>query len=270
MPEIEGALDPNTLTVFEVIGALVVLVIAGFVSRFTRRRIRTYLEQADGLAEGVPDVIGRVAGWSVLLIGVILALTVVGFDTSGLVLLIAVIALVAVFTGKELVENFAAGVLLQVRGPFRVGDRVATNDFTGTVEEINARTVVIETDDRRTVHIPNSDVLDKPIVNYTAHPVRRSEVRVGIDYAADVEDALGRLTDAAGSVPGVHTDPPPRAFLDEFGDSSVDLVVLVWHDDGDRRTVRSGVSLAVKRTLDESGIEIPFPQRVIHTDVTEG
>ena len=146
---------------------------------------------------------------------------------------------------------------------FQVGDRISAKGYTGTVQEINARAVVVETGDRRTVHVPNSEVLNDPIVNYTAKPVRRSEVDVGVAYDADMGIALRLIIEAAAGAEGVFSDPPPRAFIDEFGDSAVDLTVQFWHQDGERVVVRGRVAAAVKASLDGAGIEMPFPQRVV-------
>ena len=263
MPDLEGTLDAEGLTVWELVIAVAVVIIAGLVARVVRRRIRGYLEEASGLEEGMPDLLGRMAGWIIMFLGVLVALTVLGFDTGGIVLLVAVVAIVVVFAGKGIMENFAAGLVLQIRGPFVVGDRIESKGYTGVVQEINARSTVIETGDRRTVHIPNMDVLDDPIVNYTAKPIRRSEVAVGITYEADAADAMGLLVSTAARVEGVHAEPAPRAFIDEFADSSVNLIVQFWHDDGERIVVRGRVSEAVKTSLDAAGIEIPFPQRVV-------
>ena len=263
MPELEGTLDPNSLTLFELVLAAVILVVASFVARYLRRRVSGYLDRVSDLEEGMADLLGRVTGWSVLLLGVIVALTVLGFDTGGVVFLLALMGVVVIVAGKGIIENFAAGLLLQVRGPFQVGDRIDAKGYAGIAIEINARSVVIETGDRRTIHIPNKQVIDDPIVNYTTRPERRSEVGVGVDYDADVGAALTLVLEAAATVDGVHDDPPPRAFIEELADSSVDLSVQFWHDDGQRVVVRGRVAEAVKAALDEAGIDIPFPQRVV-------
>lgn len=261
--DLEQTLETTSLTWFEVVLAVVVIVVAVLAARFVRRRLRSYLQSQEGLQDYLPNLLARFAGWAVILIGVLVALSVLGVDMAPVVLLLVLVGGVLVFSGKGLLENFAAGLLLQIRGPFRVGDRVELEGFTGTVREINARAVVIVTEDSRYVHVPNSDVIDNPIANFTSVPERRSEVAVGIAYEADVARAKQLIVEAATGVEGVYPDPGPMAYIDEFGDSSVDLVVRFWHDDGDRIMARDGVADAVKKALDGSGIEIPFPQRVV-------
>lgn len=263
MPDLPEALDLSSVTVGSLVLAAVILIVAALVARWLRRRIRRQLEQQEGVSEYLPDLLGRVTGWTVMLVGVVFALTAIGLDMSGVVLLVALVGVVVVLAGKGILENFAAGVMLQIRGPFRIGDRVGTEDYAGTVREINARAVVIETGDRRTVHVPNVDVLDGPIVNYTEIPDRRSEIGVGVAYDTDMRAARALLVEAAAGVDGVYDDPPPRAFVDEFGDSAVDLIVHFWHEDGERFDVRGRVAERVKSALDGAGIDMPFPHTVV-------
>lgn len=261
--DVEETLNSVATTWFEVIAAIVVLILTGLVSRFVRRRLRSYLQSQEGLQDYLPNLLARFAGWGVILIGVLVALTVLGVDMAPVVLVLLLVVGVLSFSGKGLLENFAAGLMLQMRGPFRIGDRVEIKGFAGTVREVNARAVVIVTEDSRDVHVPNADVLNDPIANFTSVPDRRSEVAVGIAYEADVTRAKQLITEAATSIEGVYPDPAPMAYIHEFGDSSVDLVVRFWHDDGDRIEVWDRVAEAVKAALDGAGIEIPFPQRVV-------
>lgn len=261
--DLEQTLETASLTWFEVILAIVVLAVAGLAARWVRRRLRSYLQSQEGLQEYLPNLLARLAGWTVILVGVLVALSVLGVDMAPVVLLLLLAAGVLGISGKGLLENFGAGMMLQIRGPFRIGDRVDVKGFTGTVNEINARAVVVVTADQRHVHVPNADVLNAAIVNFSSMPERRSEVAVGIAYEADVARAKQLIAEAATGIEGVYQDPPPLAYIDEFGDSSVDLVVWFWHDDGARIVVRDRVAEAVKKALDEAGIAIPFPQRVV-------
>jgi small-conductance mechanosensitive channel len=261
--DLDQTLETASLTWTEVVLAVVILVLAGLVARWVRRGLRSYLQAQENLQAHLPNLLARLAGWGVMLVGVLVALAVLGVDMAPVVLLLLLVGGVLAFSGKGLLENFAAGLMLQIRGPFRIGDRVDVKGFTGTVKEINARAVVVVTGDHRYVHVPNSDVLNDPIVNYTSSPERRSDVGVGIAYEADVVRAKQLIVEAASTADGVYADPNPMAYIDEFGDSSVDIVVRFWHDDGERVAVRDNVAEAVKRALDTAGIDIPFPQSVV-------
>lgn len=258
-------LDLSSLELWEIIVAAVVVVLAGFVAGWARRRIRRLLGEYENLEENVPRLLGRVAGWAVMLLGALVALGILGFDIGFAVLAVLLVAGVFALTGRGILENFAAGMVLQIRAPFHVGDRIETSGFSGTVEKIDSHAVVIETDDHRTVHVPNKEVLSDPIVSYTNMPIRRSEVEVGISYKADISTTRAILVAAAEGVAGVRDDKSPRAFVNEFADSAVKITVQFWHDDGERIEVRNRVATAMKDALDSAGVEIPFPHRVVDT-----
>lgn len=266
LEDLEGTINAGQLTLFEVIAAIVIVIIFVFLARFARRRIRSYLSEQEQVEGYVPALVSRVAGWCVLIVGVILALAVLGVDMAPVVLVLLLIGGLLLMSGKGILENFAAGLILQTRGPFHVGDRIEARGYVGTVRAINARAVVVDTGDRRTVHVPNTEVLENPIVNYTEHPERRSDLEVGVAYDTDLTEARRLLVDAAKSVDGVHRDPPPRAYIDAFGDSAVNLVVQFWHADGRRVAVRDRVAAAAKNALDEARIDMPFPQRVVQLE----
>ncbi len=264
---VTAATESGSLTVGTLVLALIVLVVSWAVAGWLRRKLRKYLEGHEGLNKEIPTTLSRAAGWVVKSIGILVALNIVGFDTNPVILILLIVAGGIALTGKGILENLAAGVILQMRGPFRVGDRIEAKGYTGKVQTINSRSVVIVTGDRRTVHVPNVDFLSDPIVNYTAQPDRRSQLDIGVAYDTDLKAAKALLVKTAVSVDGVHADPAPSATIEEFDDSSVLLALQFWHDDGKRSEVRDAVAEACKDALDAAGVEMPYPRRVvIHGD----
>ena len=255
--------DPAELTLAELIIAVAIVFVAGILAGVARRRIRSYLERQDGLDDYLAPLLGRIAGWAIMIVGLLIALVVLGLDMAPVVLILLIVLAIVVLSGRGILENFASGLVLQIRGPFRPGDRIDVVGFDGVVKEINARAVVIETPDNRSVHIPNTDVLNSPIMNHTELPMRRSDVIVGIGYDEDIDRARTSALDALGSIEVILDDPPPEVLVSELGDSSVDLIVRFWHGDDARITARAEAIEAVKRAFDEAGIEIPVPQRVV-------
>jgi small-conductance mechanosensitive channel len=265
----ERSIDPSSLELTDLILAAVVVVVAGVVAGWLRRRIRKQLGQYEGLDENMPRLLGQVAGWTVMLVGILFALGVLGYDIGFAVLAVLFVAGMLALAGKGVLENFAAGMLLQIRAPFHVGDRIEAGGFSGTVERIDGHAVVIETDDHRTVHVPNRQVVDDPIVSYTNMPIRRSEVDVGVAYDTDISAVQALLAEATARVDGVLPEKTPQAFIHEFADSSIGITIHFWHDDGRRIEVRARVAEAIKETLDAAGIEIPFPQRVVTMEAAQ-
>ncbi len=169
------------------------------------------------------------------------------------------------FAAQDILENFVAGVLLQVRRPFRVGDQIGSGDFEGIVDDVNLRTVELTTYDGLTVYLPNAEVLQAPIVNYTRTPSNRTSITVGVAYDADLDAVRTILLDACDETDGVLASPPAEVWVEEFGDSSINLAVRYWHDAdiATRWRVRSAVAVSVKKSLDDAGVSIPFPQRTL-------
>ena len=261
--DFSNILDPASLTLGELILAVVVLVVSGFVARSLRRRVRTYLAKQDGLDDYLAPLLGRIVGWTVMIAGALIALAILGLDMAPVVLIILIVLGVLVLSGRGILENFASGLVLQIRGPFRPGDRIDVAGFDGIVKEINARAVVVETPDNRSVHVPNTDVLNNAIVNHSELALRRSDVVVGIGYGEDIGNARDVALDTVASIDAVVGDPEPEVLVSELGDSSVNLIVRFWHTDDQRISARAEVAERVKESFDAAGIEIPFPQRVV-------
>lgn len=210
-------------------------------------------------------VLGRLVRLAVVTLAVIYALAQVGVRIGPLVAAAGVGGVALAFAVRSILENFLAGILLLLRRPFRPGDEIAALDFSGTVEEVNLRTVVVRTYDGRRVFLPNGSVLSSPIVNESAFAVRRSELLVGVAYGADVEHAAEAMRSAAAEVPGVAQDPAPEALAFAFGASSVDLCLRFWHSSSTAEMwrVRHAVLAGVKRRLEAVEIPIPFEQLTV-------
>jgi small-conductance mechanosensitive channel len=188
-----------------------------------------------------------------------------GFDTAPIVLVLLIAAVVVVLSGRALLENYGASLILQVRSPFEPGDQIQSGDYRGEVVEINGRTVVIATMDGKEVHIPNSTVVSNAIVNLTTRGRRRSRLDVGVEYGTDLGQARRVLTDTVTGVPGVLDDPAPEVFVTEFDDSAINFAVRYWHEP----TIRDGfvvtddVARAIDVALAAAGIVIAFPQATL-------
>ena len=253
----------DDVTLSEWVQALVVFAAAILLAVVLRRvLVRTIDREAD---RHLGRLMGRFLSVVVVAVGAVYALDVVGVRIGPLVGALGVGGIALAFAAQDILQNLVAGVLLQVRHPFRVNDQIGSGDYEGTVEDVNLRTVELTTYDGLTVYLPNAEVLKNPIVNYTRTPVSRTQLTVGVAYDTDLELAREVLIDACRDAEGVQPAPPPEAWVLEFGESSIDIVLRYWHaaDIASRWRVRSAVAVSVKRRLDASGITIPFPQRTL-------
>ncbi len=262
MDSLDQVFNPASNSFWNLLLAAGVVVISFLVARLVRRRLRTFLDRYE-LEDYAVALLARIAGWSVVLVGVILALSIMGVDMVPVVLLVLIVVALIFVSGKTLIENWAAGLLLQARGPYRPGDRIETMGYVGYVETTNVRSVVIRTGDGQLVHVPNIDVLGTPIVNRTGHEgLRRSSLTFGVAFGTDLDAAERLLTEAASFVDGVLDVPKaPTAWIASLGDTTVNLELRFWHQHADRHTVRSAVGHEALARLDEAGIAMPFPTR---------
>ena len=265
LPIVDDLIDTSTVTWWSVLFAVLAVAVGWLLARIVRRGLRGYLKRWPELPVYITNYAARAAGWLIMFVAVVYALSLLGFDMAPVVIGMLIVIVVVVLSGRSLLEDFGASVILQTRAPFRVGDQISTLDHLGTVEKLTARAVEILTLDGERVYLPNSTVLNNPIVNYTQHGARRTVDEVGVRYGTDLDRAQHVLLDAISAVPGVLADPPPEVLAVEFDDSSIDFEVLYWHApeilEGLR--VRDGVTRAVDRALKETGIVIAFPQRTL-------
>lgn len=263
-PEEELAEALEGLTPEDWVLAASILLGAVLLSRVVKRVTARLVERDDGSGSAA-RLVGRVLGGLVLAVGLIYALQVLGVRLAPLLGALGIGGLALAFSAQAILENVFASVLLQVRRPFRAGDQIATNDIEGTVEAVNFRAVVLRTYEGERVLVPCAQVLNAPITNFTVKGTRRTTLTVGVAYDSDLGTAQRVLLDAVGSTEGVRREPPPEAWVEEFGESSIDFALRYWHapDIATLWRVRSGVAITVKSALDGAGIEIPFPQRTI-------
>jgi small-conductance mechanosensitive channel len=205
-----------------------------------------------------------VAGWTVVFAGVILALSIMGVDMLPIVLVLVIGIAFLFLSGKSLVENWAAGLLLQMRAPYRPGDRIETGDYVGDVELTNVRSVVLRQSDGQVIHVPNIEVLQNPLVNRTGDEAgRRSSLTFGVAYGTKIEDVERMLVEAAASVDGVREDPAPSAWISSLADTTIDLELRFWTDYMSRHTVPSAVAVEALVRLNAARIGMPFPTQQV-------
>ncbi len=202
-----------------------------------------------------------------IILGLFVAATVVfpGINAGDLIAGLGIGSVALGFAFKDVLQNLFAGFLILLYRPFKIGDQIKIDDFEGTVEEINVRATKIKTYDGERVVIPNSDLYMKAVLVRTAFPSRRSKIEVGIGYNEDHERARKILLDVLQKTEGVLDEPGPDVNVVALADSSVNLKLLYWTDSQQTSTRKTSdrVVSAVKKALDEAGIEIPFPQTVL-------
>ena len=208
--------------------------------------------------------LSKLSRWGILLLAALSCLSYFGIETTSFAAVIGAAGFAVGLAFQGTLSNFAAGAMLLMFRPFKVGDVVNLDGCLGIVDAIELFTTTIDTFDNRRLLIPNSSVFGSTIENITYHPRRRVDVAVGAAYDADIDLTRAALREAANRTEGTLVDPEPDIVLIGLGASSVDWEVRVWAPTGDYLSVKQSLIQQVKQSLDAAKIGIPFPQMDVH------
>lgn len=224
----------------------------------------TRLLQRSGLDAMLVSFVGSVTRALLLLLVVIAALDRLGVNTTSLVALIGAAGLAVGLSLQGSLQNLAAGVMLVVFRPFKVGDYIEAAGTAGTVEIIGIFTTTLRTPDNRTIVVPNGQLYTGTITNNSARDTRRIDLVFGIGYGDDLGKARQVLQDILDADTRILKDPAPLIAVNELGESSVNLAVRPWVKAADYGAVRFDLMERVKLAFDAHGISIPYPQTDVH------
>jgi small-conductance mechanosensitive channel len=234
----------------------------GVVVRLFRHAVLGALDLDDGFRESVSTLLR----WGLGLVGGVVVLQSQGVDFRSIAIVASVLGLGLGFGLQNIANNLVSGLLLNLERPIRPGDFVAVGAFTGTVERVGARSTRIRTLDRVTILVPNSRLLETEVVNWShGDPLSRVHVPVGVSYGSNLALVRRALIEAATDHPSVVRDPRPQVQFRGFGDSSLDVELLVWTLDPQNQPVLvSDLNFRIAERFAAHGIQVPFPQRDLH------
>ncbi|MGI9430164.1 MAG: mechanosensitive ion channel family protein [Bythopirellula sp.] len=241
---------------------LVLMILAWTISSWASSVVGTGLRRVK-FDETLTRFISKLVRWVILLLVGLMCLSYFGVETTSFAAVISAAGLAVGLAFQGTLSNFAAGAMLLIFRPYKVGDVVNVAGNLGKVFEIELFTTAIDTFDNRRFIIPNSEIFGATIENITYHPKRRVEVEVGTSYEADIDQTRHVLEQAIATVDLCVGDPEPAVVLTGLGASSVDWSVRGWAHRDDFGDAKQALIRAVKVELDRAGIEIPYP----HLDV---
>ncbi|MEQ9624865.1 mechanosensitive ion channel family protein [Coleofasciculus chthonoplastes] len=240
------------------LGAMVMVGITWGVAKGVRFIGFSWAQRTEG-DRSTEILIGRLGYGGVWVLGSVVALGVLGLNFGALLGALGLTSVAIGFSLKDVLSNYISGVILLAARPFGINDQVVIGDYEGTITQIDLRATTMRTYDGRLVYIPNQEVFSASIINNTASPRRRSSVRVGIDYDADISHAKQVIKTTLSSLPGLEKEPPPEILVMELAASTVNLEVRFWVDS--RRlgflTMTSQVCQRIKEALQQANIEMP-------------
>lgn len=267
LEKVAGWIEGFVLLLPNLLVAILVAIAFALAARLVRGIARRALARVSSHAE-LNGLLATVASLIVLVTGLFVALGIVGLDKTVTSLLagVGIIGLALGFAFQNIASNFVSGVLLLTRRPFGANDVIRTNDFMGTVMDIDLRATVIRTFEGQLVTIPNNEVLQKPIVNFTASGYRRVDIPVGVSYGDDLAKAKRVAVEAVERIDYRDDTRPVELFYEAFGDSAINFTLRFWIDfrtQPDYLLARSDAIMRIKEAFDANGITIPFPIRTL-------
>jgi small-conductance mechanosensitive channel len=247
-----------------------VAIVFWFASVAKRFLFNRFLSKS-GLDRSLQYTIAQICGYLVLVIGILVALQSAGLNLSALAVFAGAIGVGIGFGLQNITRNFISGLVVLAERPIKIGDRVEVGNVTGQVS-IRARSTTILTNDNIAIIVPNSDFIEKPVINWShGDPRVRFRIRVGISIDSDLAKAREILIEVARAHPAALQDPQPWVVFDKFGDSTFELELVVWSLEMSYRprAFRNDLNFEIERRFRGAGIDLPRPRRDIRITVPE-
>jgi small conductance mechanosensitive channel len=253
------------LTIYglKVIAALAIFIIGRWVARFIENMLQKVMRKKD-VDEAVVSFTGSLSYAALMVFVILAALNQLGIQTTSFIAIIGAAGLAIGLALQGSLANFAAGFLMIIFKPFKVGDYIEGAGVAGTVHKIQIFTTELTTPDNKTIIIPNAKLTGDNITNYSTQGTRRVNLTASIGYGDDIDKAKKILNDMLDSDERILEDPAPTVAVVELGESSVNFVVRPWVKSSDYWGVYYDLNENIKKRFDAEGISIPFPQRDVH------
>lgn len=263
---VESAINLFWQVLPDLIIAIIILIVGFWFIKFINRLTRKFFENKDydpTLESFLMNLIS--VGLKVILF--VAVVTQLGVESSSLLAVLGSAGLAIGLALQGSLANFAGGILILLFKPFKVGDFISAQGIDGTVKEITIFTTKINTFGNQLAIIPNGQLSNNNIVNFSSEETRRDKIDVGISYGSNIKKAKDILLEICSEQATILKEPEPQVFVGELADNSVNLTLRFWAKNDDFWTAHFFVLEELKRRFDEAEIEIPFPQRVIHNPV---
>ena len=256
------------LSVLRLIKAFIFLVIFVPLALSVSKLLEKRISQLEGMAPSMRVLLSKAITIALTVTAVLIAFSSVGIDLSAFAFIGGAVGIGVGFGLQKVVSNLVSGFVLLLDRSIKPGDVIAIEDTYGQIRNMGARYVSIVTRDGTEYLVPNEDLITNRVVNWSfSTTLLRIKIGVGVAYGSDVHKAMELMVEAARSIDRVLAEPRPVCQLKNFGDSSIDMELRIWIRDPENgvANVSSAVRVAIWDAFKENGIEIPFPQRVVHT-----
>ncbi len=260
----DAAMAWATLALPRLLGALALLIVGWWLAARARDAIARVLGAQSRIDPTLSSVVASLVRYSILVVVLVAVLAQIGIQTTSILAALGAAGLAIGLALQGTLSNIAAGMMLLWLRPFRVGDYIDSGSAAGTVKELGLFATELHSWDGIYQFVPNAELWNKKLINYSRLPTRLVDLSFGVDYADDLDKGMETLLAVAGDDKRVLPDPAPIVFVDQLGDSAVVLRLRVWASNPEYWDVRRALTKAGKAALEAAGLSIPFPQRDLH------
>ncbi len=243
--------------------AVAIFFVGRIIVRLLTRGMRKVMEQQD-VDKTLISFVSNFVSMVLLIFVIIAAISALGIQTTSFIAILGAAGLAIGLALQGSLSNFASGVLIVLFRPYKAGDWIEAAGVSGSVEEVQMLTTVLKTGDNKQVIVPNSQIMDSIITNYSTNDKRRVDMTVGVSYEDNLDKVRKTLEELVAADDRILDDPACTIAVSELADSSVNFVVRPWVATADYWGVKSDLTEAIKKRIDEEGISFPFPQQDVH------
>ena len=243
--------------------AVLIIFVGRWVVKLLLKIIKSALEKT-AVEETVRIFVANLLNTLLMVIIFIAAINQLGIETTSIIAMLGAAGLAIGLALQGSLANFAAGILIVMFRPYKVGDYIEAGSSGGTVLDIQIFSTVLKTPDNKVVVVPNGTIMDSSIINYTGQETRRVDIIASCGYDDDIDKVKDILKDILDQDERILEEPEPRIAVSELADNSINFIVRPWVKSSDVLSVKYSILEQIKKRFDAEEISIPYPQRDVH------
>jgi small conductance mechanosensitive channel len=266
---VSQVIEIATVYGIDILGALAILILGWIAAGWAGRATQRALAKSGKIDTMLQRFFASMVRYAVIIFTILATLQQFGVQTTSFLAVIGAAGLAIGLALQGTLSNVAAGVMLLIFRPFKIGDFIDNGGVVGTVTDLSLFATELKTADGVFIVAPNSELWGKSLKNFSRNPTRRVQIVLGIDYGDNIDEAIEVAKSVVAGESLVIADPEPQYVVGEMADSSVNIYIRVWVNTADYWTVFFNLNKGIKEACDKAGITIPFPQRSIHIESGE-
>lgn len=248
----------------DVVGAIAILIVGWIASKWVHGSVAKALGRSKKVDAMLRGFFASLAKYLVLIFTGLMVLSQFGVQTASLIAVLGAAGLAVGLALQGTLSNVAAGVMILIFRPFKIGDYVEAGGKAGTVQAVTLFITEMATPDNVQIIVPNSQIWGSSVVNYSFHDTRRVDLSLGISYEDNIGMAVAAINQTIAADERVLKEPEPMVAVSELANSSVNFVIRIWCKAADYWPLKFDMTRALKEKMDSEGISIPYPQRTVH------